>query len=263
MNDAVAARFARFCAATEPVRELRVFVTAFFAIWALYDILDALFKGTASAFWLSDPRSASIITTLQFALIVVQIAAVVLTINGRLGSVFCRALIAAAALLRAVESFGFFGLNDFYYYCITAFILVQFHVEGLRATVWPRRVLLYQTAWMYLATALLKMNPAWLSGDHLWVRFGYVTGTLHLSGPWAGVLSDMRVDRALALFGSCMEFAMGIALLLRAPRWACLSLAVAIHGFAALTVNVFFFGASMIAQVWFVSRASSRKQNRS
>ena len=40
----------------------------------------------------------------------------------------------------------------------------------------------------------------------------------------------------------------------RGPRWAAVTLALALHGFSALDVNVWFFGAAMLAHLALVTR---------
>jgi hypothetical protein len=116
-------------------------------------------------------------------------------------------------------------------------------------------VLRYQTAWIYLATGVLKLNPHWLSGDHLWVRQRYLTEVIEWPIP-AGIAARMAspaVSRALAWGGAASELGLAVMLLVRAPRKVVVGAAVLIHGFAALALNVWFFGASMVAQVMFVS----------
>ena len=160
-------------------------------------------------------------------------------------------------MLRTIEAFGFFRLNDFLYYIVTAALLVFARptpVEGgpARAPAWVRDALCAQAGWIYVATAVLKMNPAFLSGGHFLVRHGYLSEILHwpypaLLRPW---LLSLPFNAALARLTVASELTLRVLLLSRRGRRLAIFLALGIHGFAALAVNVFFFGASMLAQVW-------------
>jgi hypothetical protein len=96
------------------------------------------------------------------------------------------------------------------------------------------------------------LNPSFLSGEHFFVRHGYMITVLHwpypkFVQPW---LLSLRVDAALAILTVSGEALLGMLLIVRRGRSVACALALAIHGFAALGMNVFFFGASLIAQVW-------------
>jgi hypothetical protein len=256
--------WAAFVARTEPDGGLLVFLAVFAGIWGLYDLLDLCWQGTASAYWLhpDGARIGQSLRWVQVGLLVSQGTILLLALVGRARPVprwtLFLALLAAFAL-RAVEAWFFFGINDFFYYSVTALIAAQFFTAGQRGFVaaWPKTVLRYQTAWIYLATAMLKLNEHWLSGDHLWIRQRYQAEVLHwpLPAVLAAWMARPAVSRALAWAGAAGELCLGVMLLVRAPRRLVVAAAACLHAFAAAALNVWFFGASMVAQVVFVSGA--------
>ncbi len=116
---------------------------------------------------------------------------------------------------------------------------------------WVCDALRWQAAWIYLATGALKLNPAWLSGGHLYVRQAYLAAVLRwpYPAPLAHALSHLTVDAGLAWVAASWEILLGVLLVAGRPAAAIAGLAVAIHTFGALAMNVWFFGASMVAQV--------------
>jgi hypothetical protein len=110
---------------------------------------------------------------------------------------------------------------------------------------------LAQFAWVYLATGLLKLNPDWLGGGHLYVRTQYLW-TSHgwpYPAPLEALLSSVAADAWLARIGASFELALGVVLAIRRPYWLAAGLVVAIHSFGTMLTNVWFFSASMIAGV--------------
>jgi hypothetical protein len=232
-------------------RALTRFRRVFAAIWLVYDACDLAFSGTATcASWL--------LTALNGAPLGLQL--------NQLGLIACQlCLIAgfrvstlafAACGLRLFEYWQYFRVNDFLYYAVTVAWLafaepVADPTGRLRVPAWVQRGLLVQTGWIYLASATLKLNPAFLSGEHFFVRHGYLSSIVHwpypaFVEPW---LLSLRVNASLAWLTVCSEAALGALLILRRGRFIALALALGIHGFAALGMNVFFFGASLLAQV--------------
>jgi uncharacterized membrane protein YphA (DoxX/SURF4 family) len=171
---------------------------------------------------------------------------------------YARAAPLAAAALRAVETYWFLRLNDFYYFIVVALLLSQVPPSAGWAKRpsapipgWVRDALRWQTAWIYLATGSLKLNTAWLSGGHLLVRQTYLAGVAHWPYPRALLpyLSSLAVDAKLAWLAAASELALGALVLAGRPAAAIFVLAAGIHLFGALATNVWFFGASMLAQV--------------
>jgi hypothetical protein len=233
------------------------FRSAFGVIWLVYDLLDLLCAGTATCGWwpsgvFGAPRSLQL---LQIGLIACEVAMV-------RGSYALAAPLAAAAL-RAVEAYWFLRLNDFYYFIVVALLLSQVPPSAgwarrPRAPLpgWVRDALRWQTAWIYLATGSLKLNTAWLSGGHLYVRQTYLANVVHWPYPRALIpyLSSPAVDAKLAWVAAASEIALGALVLAGRPAAAILVLAAGIHLFGALATNVWFFGASMVAQVALLHR---------
>jgi hypothetical protein len=239
---------------------LVAFRRSFAVIWLVYDGFDLLLSGTSLCAWWAPTTIAGAplgLQLLQTALIVGEF----LLWTGRRASLVALALCG----LRLIEQFVYFGLNDFLYYIVTAAWLAfaaptatptdsSEHTSSKRQSVpaWVRDGLLIQTGWIYLASATLKLNPAFLSGDHFWVRHAYMIHVLHW--PYPAFLHDWLlsspVNAVLAGLTVVSEALLGTLLCLRRGRPLALALALGIHGFAAIAMNVFFFGASLIAQVW-------------
>jgi len=240
-----------------PLIRLRI---AFALIWLIYDGLD-VYWGATHTILLSDVPIPSLLWT-QCFLILTELFILV----GFKPRFF--ALI--AFLLRAIE-FQIFPLNDFLYFCVSALLLSQCDCSSERgsdlklipARAWPRNIFVLQLAWIYFSSALLKLNPSFLSGGDLFVRQNYTFAAFNWPYPqfyriWISSLSGNAV---LAWVGVAAEFSLAFTLLawLKRPqhrsrlRILAVGLALGIHGFSALSLNVFFFGASLLAQVWFLT----------
>jgi hypothetical protein len=244
---------------------LRAFRIAFAAIWLLYDSLDLAGSSTARLVDWSAIKAPARLASTQAGLIVCELCLVL--VGGR----WVLPVGACAVILRAVE-LSHYHLNDFAYYIVTMAVLAHTRGPGLlawrdrageageeRAARWPRDVLVWQVGWMYLATGLLKLNPSWLSGGHLLVRFRYLAA---LDWPYPTFIrhctDSLGCDHALAIAGATAELGLGVLLLLRPERRIVLPLAIAIHGFGALMTNVWFFGASLVAQVGLLAESRPR-----
>jgi len=239
-------RLERWTAAEDADRGVALFRRIFALLWVVYDVIDLAGGMTERArVWFPHPREPN--------LVVVQCVAVaggLLLVAGRfvwLGGM-------TAAIARIVESLVFFPLNDFFFVSVVDLWLA--HSDGGpfargRRPRWVRDVLLAQLAWVYFATALLKLNPDWLSGGHLYVRTQYL-----IAGhgwPYPAFLKrafgSLPFDAVLARIGVTMEGALAVVLFLRRPYWLGVALVLAVHGFGAAMTNVWFFSASMIAAV--------------
>ncbi|MGZ3736955.1 MAG: hypothetical protein ACXVC0_18440, partial [Bdellovibrionota bacterium] len=160
-------RLSSWFSRTESGGALWRFRFAFALLWLIYDLADLFFRGTASILFTADIRG---LFALQLLLVGAQLL-VITNMRARLACFLCFAL-------RLAEAEYYFGLNDFYYYCVMMLLLSLVSLEGPEkpAKKWPRSALLAQMAWIYFATALLKLNPEWLSGGHLFVRQAYLAG---------------------------------------------------------------------------------------
>ncbi len=244
----VAEKFRDWCSLEEEARPIRLFRIAFTGIWLTYDLLDFFLRGTASGAWMFHDSGESQLKLVQIGLILAQ---------GLLIFEYSPCLMAFLCfLLRFCQAWFFLSLNDFYYYSVIMLILSQAKTENGKSPIWVRDVLVWQAAWIYFATGMLKLNPEWLSGGHLFVRIQYLASVFRWPYPeffqqWTSVLMH---DAWLSYLGACLELTLAFMLLLRAPKRITLATAIALHGFAALAVNVWFFGAAMIAQVWLSGR---------
>ena len=243
-------------------RPVVTFRRVFAAVWLVYDVCDLWLSGTALCAWWAT-------TTLQGApqgLQLLQLGLIGTQLLWLRGRFVIPAGIAAIAL-RSAEQVMYFGLNDFLYYIITAAWLtfaaayeftpsaatqVADGGQSPRLPEWLHDGLVIQTGFIYVASAVMKMNPAFLSGEHFWVRHAYMATVLNWPYPafLEGWLLSPRIDQALAWLTVGSEAALGVLLCLRRARPLALVLAFGIHVFAALAVNVIFFGASLLAQVW-------------
>jgi hypothetical protein len=246
MTSPATERFRRWVAAETPSAPLVRFRVAFAAIWLVYDVLDLTLAGTARIHDWPGAGPAGGLPMIQVALL--------------------------AAALRGLEWYAYLQLNDFAYYGVTALILAQTPAvggvftlpqsndAGGRATVtkWPRDVLVWQAAWMYFATALLKVNPTWLSGRHLYVRFQYLRFAFGWRFPdlMNRCADSLGCDALLAAGGVLGEVTLAVLLFVYPRRRLALPIACGIHIFAAFATNVWFFGPSLIAQVGFLTYAS-------
>jgi hypothetical protein len=239
-------RLAAWVGAVDPAGGVGSFRRAFAAIWLVYDTFDLAAGATdRCSLWLPHPPSAGL-AVVQGVLVASGLA----LFFGRY--VWAAGIIAAAA--RTTEALAFFPLNDFYFGSIVYLLLA--HSEGgpfggPASPRWVRDVLLFELAWVYAATAVLKLSPDWLGGGHLFVRTQYLAGGSHwpYPAPLARALSSLGTDAVLAKVAAVGELALGGVVLARRPYWLALALAVGIHSFGTLMTNVWFFSATMIAAV--------------
>jgi uncharacterized membrane protein YphA (DoxX/SURF4 family) len=222
----------------------------FALIWLTHDVCDLLGRGTASQ---SDPLAPGrppLLTIMQLGLIAAELGMVLGRPSAPLFSLL-------AVMLRIFQA-AFYPLNDFFYFVVIGLLLL---VPGNPH--WRRQVLVWQTAWIYLATGLLKLNDQWLSGGHLFVRFGYLWQAAGWPHPPAleRCVASLSCTSMLAVGAVLAELALGILLLVGRGRRPAIALAVGVHLFAALALNVWFFGASMVAQVVLLFPGAQRKDH--
>jgi hypothetical protein len=243
-------RFVRWTEADDATGAVARFRRWFAAIWVTYDALDLAFGMTErSRIWFPHEREPGL-AAVQGVLLVSGL----LLVRGRF--VWPAGMVAAGA--RAFEAFEYFSLNDFFFGSVVYLWLA--HSDGGpfapregpgRSPRWVRDVLLAQLAWVYLATGVLKLNPDWLSGGHIFVRTQYLW-TSH-GWPYPGALerafASMAFDARLSLMGAAMEITLGAVLLARRPYWLAALLVIGIHTVGAVITNVWFFSASMVAGV--------------
>jgi Vitamin K-dependent gamma-carboxylase len=239
-------RIERWTEAEDPSSALPSFRRVFAAIWMVYDAIDLGWGMTErSRIWFPHPRDHDLV-----ALQAVLLVSGAMLVLGR--KVWPFGILAAVA--RALEAFRFFLLNDFLFVSVVCLLLA--HSEGgpferRYRPRWVRDVLLLQLAWIYLCTGLLKLNPDWLSGGHLFVRTQYLW-TGH-GWPYPALLerafSSLPFDAWMSRVGAAFEISLGVVLLARRPYWLAAVLVVGIHAIGTLVTNVWFFSASMIAGV--------------
>jgi len=237
------------------------FRIAFSSIWLTYDLIDFSKSETLKFIWFYRlPVRSNIVVSLQVLLILFEF--------GLLLGWHPRKMSFGAFLSRAFLSY-FVTLNDFFYFSIVALILSVCDTEGWpnkpkQIAGWPRDILVLQTAWIYFSSSILKMNPSFLNGSDLFVRQNYELAILPMYYPafFRSFLSTLWGNSILSWAAVLMEGGLAIALFtwLIFPRFRkfsrllALLLATGIHGYAAYTLNVFFFGASMIVQVAFLTK---------
>ncbi len=239
-------RFERWVAAQDRDAGLALFRRVFATIWVVYDVIDLAFGMTErSRIWFPHTRDTHLLL-----LQAVLIASGVMLALGK--NVWAFGIIACAA--RTAEALRFFPLNDFFFGSVVYLLLA--HSEGGpfardRRPKWVRDTLLFELGWIYLATGVLKLNPDWLSGGHLFVRTQYLARSQ--GWPYATtlehVLASRVVDARLSALGAALELTLGAVIVLRRPYWLAAALVVGIHSFGALITNVWFFSASMAAGV--------------
>ncbi len=258
---AIESRFQGWVTRRIPGRDLMRFRTGFALIWVIYDCIDFATGQTQGFINGMMPGSgAGLFDLIQVALIACGWMVVL--------GVRARVFLFVGVLLRLSEA-CFFQLNDFLYQAVVASILCGLDFDGTRkdpgsVSAWPRQVLVLQTAWIYLASAVLKLNPSFLSGGDLYVRHQHQLAVSSLPYPdfFRNGVSALTVNQGMAWATVIFELALPLMLLAgnfgkhpkRGFRWAALGLAILIHGYAALGLNVFFFSASLLAQIYFLSR---------
>ena len=235
-----------------PLVYFRIF---FAAIWLVYDLIDVSAGQTAKILWFY--RQAGQIHGVFIFQILLIICEGALILGWRPGFFALCAFLARGAIVWVAP------LNDFYYFCVIALILSQCQWGKKEVPAWSRDLLVIQTAWIYFATAFFKLNPAFLSGGDLYARGNYEATVLPLPFPafYKNWISHLNFDLGLSWMAVVLEMSMALTLVFwllakkRRPqyrnkiRWIAICLSVAIHGYAAVFLNVFFFGASMITQV--------------
>jgi hypothetical protein len=244
MGSTVRARIERWAAQTVPGGPVARFRVAFAGIWLLYDALDLAYGGTAVQQWIGlTPHPVPLLAAIQVGLIAAE-AALLVGVRPRVSAL-------AAFALRALEAYLFFRLNDFYYFCVIALILAHCRMDGGDEPRWPVDLLLWQTGWMYFATASLKLSRVWLSGGHLFVRHAYLASAHDWPYPtfYRTFVSTLAGNAVLAWAGVALEFTLAYLIFSRRSKRLAVAAAIGVHGFAAVALNVWFFGASMTAQV--------------
>lgn len=217
----------------------------FAGVWLIYDVVDTLAGGVEHARnWMPHPTSATL-----FATHAVLVLCGIQLVRDRLP--FALGLTAAAA--RLVET-SQYGLNDFYYYGLM--MLLMAHGDGGpwekgKRPLWVRHALLAQLGWMYLATAVLKLNVDWLGGGQLFVRTEYLVRAFDWPYPRFAhdAFQSMRVCSILAYLAVIGELLLAVVLLARGPYWLGVVLVATIHLFAIVVTNVWFFSVSNIVVV--------------
>jgi hypothetical protein len=246
-------RFTRWVDAEDTGRRVDAFRVAFAAIWLVYDSLDLVLGTTERSLdWFPHPRDPGLVVVQ-----VVLIATGVMLIWGR--GVWAFGMTAAAA--RAVEGHVYFPLNDFFLGSV--FLLLVAHSTGgpfreggaravdRRRPKWVHDALLAQLAFIYAATAILKMNPDWLGGGHLFVRTQYLRVNWNWPYPaWLEQgLAIPAFDALLSKLAIVLELGLSGVLLVRGPYWLGVALALAVHVFGAFITNVWFLSFTMVASV--------------
>jgi hypothetical protein len=242
----VLASFARWTERETSPRRIVRFRIAFALVWLAYDVADIAFGGTALG--MLGPMAVDGVRPRGF--VALQVALVASEV-GLLAGVRTPWFAAAACVLRSVIALRFTAENDFLYFIVTAFLLSAADADGpplgkpkARVRRWPEDALLYELAWIYVSTAVLKLSTAWLSGDTLYVRTRYLA-----SIGWPLPAFAPRINVVLAAVAVAAELVLA-ALIVTRRRRAALAVSVAVHGFAALATDVWFFGASMVCQIW-------------
>jgi hypothetical protein len=238
--------------APTPLIKLRV---ALAAVWLVYDCIDLCLSKTATQFIEPSPALRLKFILLQAILIISQWCIV----RGKKPQQMC----AVAAAARLME-YSLFHLNDFGYDFIMLLLCctVPTDVSTKNNAAWHRSLqplFVLQTAYLYFATALLKLGPTWLGGGDLFVRQMYMLHVQAWPYPelYSQCVSSMACNQILALSGVTSEFLLSAALLCwallprtqRIAKYIAIGVCCAIHGFAAISDNVWFFGLSMVLQV--------------
>ncbi len=239
------------------------FRIAFALIWLAYDVCDLSVHGTWTCL-----HPDQLLSGAQSDLVQIQVALIVLEL-GLLTGFFPFAFAFAAAYVRGVMAFEHFRLNDFLYYCMTAALMGVAYLDARPifrpkfVQRWALSVMRVELGFLYIATAIMKMNPSWLSGAHLYVRFEYLREAFNWPYPGfvMSCVESPKCAAAHAVMGVSGEVTLGLLLIVgRTPRLALL-LAIAIHAFGALGTNVWFFGASMIAHVAWIGSSTRVRGN--
>ena len=246
-------RFLNWITSTSEQKSIIYFTRVFAAIWLVYDIIDVSRSQMLTNFWfLGLQVSPQVVIYTQVTTIVCEV--------GMLIGYYPRLFALGACLARA--SFAYrFPMNDYLYFSVTTLILSQYDYAERKT--WLRDVLVLQTAWIYFSSAIMKMNPAFLSGGDLYARQNYLAAVLPIPYPafYRAWIADIHHDAILAWLGIGMELLLPALLLSwwllpnrrKILRLSAIFLAAGVHLYAAFALNVFFFGASILAQVFFIT----------
>ena len=243
--NSIATKFNFWIKETISNRPLKIFRIVFAAIWLVYDLLDFSFGELSRNFVVDANPPLHALAICQVLLIICELG-LLLGWRARFFAFLCFGF-------RFWEA-SFFDLNDYFYFCTTALILSQCEIsngKNAQTPKWSRDVLIIQTGWIYFASALLKLNPLWLSGGDLFTRFRILSFDLGWLYPefMKKMVFSMPFDSALAWFTVIAEFGIAILLFTRWSKRTLFILTMGVHLTAALTLNVWFFGASLISQV--------------
>ncbi|MEO5969885.1 MAG: hypothetical protein ABIQ95_08155 [Bdellovibrionia bacterium] len=245
------------------------FRKVFAAIWLTYDLIDLTLGGSQAPFWFYADR------TVTHQIVACQVGLILCELSLLFDFKPRRALV-LAFLLRGFEAY-LFPLNDYIYYCVTALLLAHFDSSFLgkkgQGQVWVRDLMVWETAWIYFSTAFLKLNPSWLTGGDLYSRQMFQISSHNWPYPsfYKNLVSGLPMNAILAWMAVAGEFSLALVLgywCLAGKRKHRVSLVagalvISIHGFAAIMMNVWFFSASMMAQVLFLTSGKISDENQS
>jgi hypothetical protein len=255
-------RFVTWTEAEGDLTGVIYFRRAFAAIWLIYDLVD-----------LSQSQILN-----NMVILGVQIDHHFL--QGSQVTVICFELGMLIGLWPRLSAFGAFAaraaiawrfqFNDYLYFCVITLILSQCDIKSRK--IWPRDVLVLQTAWIYLASAILKLNPSFLSGGDLFVRQNYLATVLPLPYPdfYRALVANLHFDAGLAALTVFTEIALPTLLLAwwlfpwrrKMLRRIAILAAACMHLYAAYFLDVFFFGLSLVAQIFFLTWEGGLKNHR-
>ena len=235
------------------------FRRVFCAVTLAYDVVDVALGATEhEGDWCPHPSNTEMLL-LQLGLIACGVCLV-------LGRWVYVAGIASAGL-RFWQA-RIFGLNDFHFFAVVTLLVA--HGDGgpfkggPKHPKWVRDVLLAQVAFVYAATAWLKLGPSWIGGDGIFVRTTFLREGNHWPYPGfvARALASKTVDAWLARAAVVAEFSLAAVLAVRRPYWMAVALCVGIHTFGALATNVWFFSAAMLSCVVLLVPRSRRREEK-
>lgn len=233
-------------AAEDDTASVPRFRRVFCGIVLAYDVVDVVLGATEhEGDWFPHPRNTEMLL-LQLGLIACGVCLV-------LGKCVYGAGIASAAL-RFWQA-RIFALNDFHFFAVVTLLVAHGNggpfKAGPKHPKWVRDVLLAQVAFVYAATAWLKLGPSWVGGDGIFVRTSFLREANHWPYPAfvAHALANKAIDAWLARAAVVAEFSLASVLAVRRPYWLAVALCVGIHTFGALATNVWFFSAAMISCV--------------
>jgi hypothetical protein len=253
MNSAVnKQRFNSWISKEAPAKPFLLLIRVFGCLWLFYDVIDLFFQQARIEIEVGGfPIPTKYIFLCQLFLIFSEVGMVLRP------QVSFFILIAFLARLAEI---WFFPVNDFCFYCVIAFILFQFSFKSKgdkkSVNLWPRDILVLEMAWIYFCSALLKLGPHFFSGGDLYVRNNYIANIvpIHYPSSYFDLISSLSNNSLFSKLGLGAEFFLSIALAgwlvfsrHRKPlRALIIALALAIHGYAMVFLNVIFFGFSIV-----------------